>query len=125
MSLSVQALAHGALRLDLVLELVEEDLAVAVLIELLEHLLGLLLGHEETAALEDVHQLVGLDTPVRVCVQTIERLDHVEVGVCVQALAHGLRRRLHLEMNTPHVAMLDLRIWEETVIASVQVVAVV
>lgn len=60
----METLAHGALRLNLFLKFVEENLAITVLIELLKHLLGLFLCDEESAALKDTHQLMCLDSAI-------------------------------------------------------------
>lgn len=43
----------------------------------------------------------------------------------LQALANSLCRRLHFEVYTPHIAVLDLCVREVAVITSVQVVAVI
>jgi hypothetical protein len=104
---------------------VEENLAITVLVELLKHLLGLFLCDEETATLEDTHQLMCLDSAIWVLVQTVKGLNDIEVGVCLQALANSLCRWLNLEMHTPHIAVLDLSIREEAVITSVQMVAMI
>jgi len=113
------------LGLNLALELVEHNLACLSLVELGEHLISLLLGHVETARLNYPLDLAAVNLTVTVQIQWVERLHDVEVGVGSQTLTDTFGRSLDFEVSAPHVAVLNLCVWEEAVISLVQVVSVV
>jgi len=117
--------SYGGLRLNLTLEFVEGDGTILVVVEFLEDLIGLLLGHVETTALNDTLDLAGVDTAIRIQVKAVEGLNNVEVRVASESLSDGLGSDLNLEVHSPHVAELDLGVGEEAVVTSEQVVAMV
>lgn len=116
---------QGRLRLDLVLELMEHDLAHLSLVKLSEHLLGFALGHVEAARLNDPLDLAAVNFAVRVQIKRVKGLHNVKVRMSGKSLAHTLGGGLNLEMGAPHVAVLHLGIGEEAIIALVEVVSVI
>ena len=116
---------QGRLRLDLVLELVEHNLARLSLVKLGEHLLSLALSHVEAARLNDPLDLTAVNLAVRVQIKRVKGLHNVKVRMSGKSLANTLGSGLNFEMSAPHVAVLNLGIGEEAIITLVKVVSMI
>ena len=103
----------------------EGDSAVFVLVHFLDDLGGLLLTDVEATRLDQALELFASDPAVVVHVEGVECLIDVEVGHALEALALALSCNLSLEVGPPDGAELELSVWHEAVITSVERISVV
>ena len=118
-------MSHGALRHDLLSELSEGDSAVFILIHFLNNLCSFLITNVEATGLDQASELLARDGSIIIHVERVECLIDVEVGHALEALALALSCNLSLEVCPPDGAELELSVWHEAVITSVERISVV
>jgi len=101
-------------------ELCIRDSAFAGLVELVDEVSDLFVGDCETARLNHAAELINRDATVIVKVKGVERLVNIEAGESLESLPDNLARSLSLEVNAPNVAVLQLGVSEEAVVATVE-----
>ena len=118
-------MSHGALWHDLLSKLSEGDSAVFILIHFLNNLCSFLIANVEATGLDQASELFARDGTIIIHVERVECLIDVEVGHALEALALALSGDLSLEVGPPDGAELELSVWHEAVITSVERISVV
>ena len=118
-------MSHGALWHDLLSEFSEGDSAVFILIHFLNNLCSFLIANVEATGLDQASELLARDGSIIIHVERVECLIDVEVGHALEALALALSSDLSLEVGPPDGAELELSVWHEAVISSVERISVV